>query len=117
MKRFLAVIALLLLASSACFALSDSEYTRMKKNNADFAHADQRLSQVWKKLKSSLPKQAFSQLQELQRDWLEYGRDEEATKLINESYSRVEAYTMVTSDRAASLPDLAQNIVSRLKKK
>ena len=116
MKKFFAVIALVLLSASACFALTDSEYLRMKKNNADFARADKRLSQVWTKLKGSLSKRAFSELQELQREWLDSGRDEAAQSYMDDGYSRVEAYTMATSDRADELPDIADSIVRRLRR-
>ena len=116
MKKFFAVIALVLLSASACFALTDSEYLRMKKNNADFARADKRLSQVWTKLKGSLSKRAFSELQELQREWLDSGRDEAAQSYMVDGYSRVEAYTMATSDRADELPEIAKSIRNSLRK-
>ena len=110
MKKVFTVIALVLLSASACFALSDEEYLRMKKNNADFARADRRLSQVWTRLKGSMSARAFSELQDLQREWIDSGRDEEAQSYMNDGYSRVEAYTMATSDRADELPKLAREI-------
>ena len=116
MKKVFAVIALLLLSASACFALTDSEYLRMKKNNADFARADRRLTQVWNRLKDSLSRRAFLELREFQREWLDSGRDEAAQSYMNDGYSRVEAYTMATSDRADELPDIADSIVRRLRR-
>ena len=116
MKRLYAVIALVLLSASACFALSDAEYLRMKKNNADFARADRRLNQVWNRLKDSLSRRAFSELQDLQADWIAWGRDREAEALMNDGYSRAEAYTMATSDRADDLPGIAESIVRRLRR-
>ena len=114
MKKVFAVIALVLLSASACFALSDAEYLRMKKNNADFRKADQRLTQVWKKLKGSLSGRVFAELQALQNDWISFGRDEEAQEYINEGYSRAEAYTMATNERADDLPDIADTIVRKV---
>ncbi len=110
MKRFLAVISLVLLLTSTAFALSNEEYTRMKKNNADFARADKRLSQVWAQLKKDLPKNVFKELQDAQRVWLKDGRDHEANKYMSDGYSFVEAYTMATSDRADELPYIAKEL-------
>ena len=109
MKRVIIAVLLLVLAVPA-FALSDSEYLRMKKNNADFARADRRLTQVWRDLKDSLPRRVFTELQDLQNDWIFGGRDEAAERYMNEGYSRVEAYTMATSDRADELPDIARSL-------
>ena len=110
MKRFLAVITLIFMLISPALALSDAEFLRMKKNNADFARADRRLSQVWNRLKKELPKRVFNVLRDEQRDWVEYGRDEDANAYMEEGYSRVEAYTMATSDRADYLPRRAREI-------
>lgn len=117
MKKLFTATALLLLMVSSAFALSDSEFLRMKKNNADFARADRRLTKVWRKLKVSTPKRAFAELKELQRDWIAYGRDDEAESLMRDGYSRAEAYTMVTSDRADYLPELAQEIIRRMRRR
>ena len=112
MKRVIIAVLLLVLAVPA-FALSDSEYLRMKKNNADFARADRRLTQVWRDLKVSLPRSVFAELQDLQNDWIFGGRDEAAERYMDEGYSRAEAYTMATSDRADELPDIAQRLRRR----
>ena len=68
MRKILAALMLVVMSASVCFALTDAEYLRMKKTNADFARADRRLSQVWKKLKGSLSKEVFAELQEYQRE-------------------------------------------------
>ena len=115
MRKILAALMLVVLSASVCFALTDAEYLRMKKTNADFARADRRLSQVWKKLKGSLSKEVFAELQEYQREWIDSGRDIEAQGLMDEGYSRVEAYTMATSDRADALPRLAKDIARSLR--
>ena len=110
MKRFLATLSLLLLLTVPAFSLSDSEYLRMRKSNADFARADKRLNQVWAGLKKSLPKKVFAQLDKLQREWVASGRDDEAAALMSDGYSRMEAYTMATNDRADSLPKIADSL-------
>ena len=107
MKRLLAVVLVLLL-SVPSFALSDAEYLRMRKSSADFARADKRLSTVWTNLKKSLPKNVFTRLQAEQREWIASGRDEAAEAYIADGYSRMEAYTMATNDRADALPGIAQ---------
>lgn len=110
MKRLVSVLALIFLLSVPAFGLSDSEYLRMRKSNADFARADRNLNQVWSRLRKSLPKNVFTRLDRLQREWVKSGRDEEAASLMEDGYSRIEAYTMVTNDRADSLPKIADDI-------
>ena len=110
MKRLCAVIALVLLMAGTAFALSDAEYLRMRRNNRNFAQADKRLNQVWADLKKSLPKRVFAELEEYQHEWITSGRDIEAQEFIDDGYSKVEAYTMVTHDRADALPQLARDL-------
>lgn len=117
MKRLVSVLALIFLLSVPAFGLTDAEYLRMRKSNADFARADRQLNQVWSRLKKSLPKNVFTRLDKLQREWVKSGRDEEAASLIEEGYSRMEAYTMATSDRADSLPKIADDIRRDLRRK
>ena len=107
MKRLLAVVLVVLLAVPS-FALSDAEYLKMRKSSTDFARADKRLSTVWTNLKKSLPKNVFTKLQAEQREWVASGRDEAAEAYMAEGYSRMEAYTMATNDRADALPGIAQ---------
>ena len=110
MKRFVTVLALMSLMISPAFGLSDKEYLRMRKSNVDFARADRRLNQVWTNLKRSLPRKIFSQLDELQREWVSSGRDDEAAALMDNGYSRIEAYTIATNDRADALPEIAEEL-------
>lgn len=110
MKRFLTALSLLLLLTAPAFALSDAEYLRMRKSSADFARADKKLNQVWARLKKSLPTKVFTQLDKLQREWVASGRDDEAAALMADGYSRMEAYTMATNDRADSLPEIADSL-------
>ena len=110
MKRFVTVLALMFLMISPAFGLSNTEYLRMRRSNVDFARADRKLNQVWTNLKRSLPKKIFTQLDKLQREWVKSGRDEEAAALMDEGYSRMEAYTIATNDRAKSLPEIAEEL-------
>ena len=110
MKRIVSVLALLLLMVSPSFALSDSEYLRMRRNSVAFARADKKLNRVWSQLKKSLPRSVFTELDKVQREWITSGRDTEAEQFMDEGYSRVEAYTMVTNDRADSLPNIAKEL-------
>ena len=107
MKKFLSALMLLILISAPAFALSDADYLKMKRNSQSFARADRKLTNTWNKLKKSLPDYAFQELQKNQREWVKKGRDDEAKKYIKEGYSRTEAYTLATNDRANKLPEIA----------
>ena len=109
MKKIISALALLILMSGAALALSDAEYLKMKRNSQSFARADRKLTNVWNKLKKSLPDYVFSELQKNQREWIRKGRDDKAKEYIKEGYSRTEAYTMATNDRANALPALADD--------
>ena len=113
MKKFFSVLALLILVAAPAvglrpaFALSDAEYLKMKRNSQSFARADRKLTNTWNKLKKSLSEDAFEDLKKNQREWIQKGRDDDAKKYIKEGYSRTEAYTFATNDRANKLPDIA----------
>ncbi|MDY6400632.1 MAG: hypothetical protein SPL10_06930 [Synergistales bacterium] len=112
MKKLISVIALLVLMAAPSFALSDAEYLKMKKNSQSFARADRKLTNTWNKLKKSLPEFVFKELQKFQSTWVKKGRDDDAKNYIKEGYSRTEAYTMATNDRANALPEIAQNLMN-----
>ena len=114
MKRLLAVAALVMTMCTPALALSDASYIKMKKNSPEFAQADKRLSRVWTNLKKSLNKKVFAELQKDQRQWVASGRDDAADAYMDEGYSRTEAYTQATKDRADFLPSLAEEIAERL---
>ena len=115
MRRIFIAVLLLLVAVPA-LALTETEYTRMRRNSAAFARANRRLSQVWTSLRRELPKNVFTELRARQREWLSSGRDEAAERYMDEGYSRVQAYTMATSDRADVLPDIADEIRAQLRR-
>jgi len=54
MKRFISIVALVLVFAVPAFALSDAEYLRMKKSSTDFAEADKFLSDAYKNVKSGV---------------------------------------------------------------
>lgn len=89
--------------AGSAFALSDKEYLRMKKSSAEFAEADEFLADAYSALKQVMSKSRFKTLQEEQREWIASGRDEEAEAFMNEGYSRIEAYTKATEERAEEL--------------
>lgn len=116
-KRFISALMLILLLSVPSYPLSDSEYLSMKRSSSDFARADRKLNQVWANLKKTLPKNVFTQLDKLQKEWLKSGRDEAAEKLMNDGYSRMEAYTMATSERAAELPEIVREVREEMRQR
>lgn len=111
MKRILSALTLTLIFAGAAFGLSDSEYLRLKKSNADFASADRELTRVYKRLQNRLPGWAFKILREEQREWIDGWRDEDARMYMDKGYSRAEAYTLATNDRAEYLPKRARAIM------
>ena len=100
MKRLLAALILILALYVPAHALSDEDYIRLKRYPA-FAEADRELTQAYNKAKESMTYADFQELRESQREWIESGRDREARRLMREEYTRVEAYTEVTRNRAA----------------
>ena len=107
MKKILSALLLFVFISAPAFALSDAEYLKMKRNSQSFARADRKLTNTWNKLKKSLPEEVFEKLQKDQRSWIKKGRDDAANSYISEGYSRTEAYTFATNDRANKLPEIA----------
>ena len=100
MKRLLAVLTLVLALYVPAYALSDEEYIRLKRYPA-FAEADRSLASAYNDAKDSMIHSAFEDLRDSQREWIDYGRDREARRLMRQDYSRAEAYTEVTRRRTA----------------
>lgn len=55
MKRIFSALLLAALLAGPAFGLSDGEYLRLKRLNEDFALADKRLTQVWKRFQDRMP--------------------------------------------------------------
>ena len=108
------VCALLILLLAVCsvpaFALSDAEYRAMMKNS-EFAHADRKLNETWKRVSKTLSGSALEHLKQNQREWIKTGRYASAEAYLEE-YSRVEAYTIATNLRADELLELANSLSS-----
>ena len=101
MKRFMSALVLITVLCVPAFALSDAEYLKMKKD-PKFAEADRALTRAYNQAKESMTKAHFEHLKKLQLDWIQYGRDEEAERLMEEGHSRLSAYTEATRNRAES---------------
>ena len=110
MKRIITAAVLVMMLGAQAFALSDEEYLRLKKSSADFARADRNLTQVWKKVTGSMSGRSLRIIREEQREWISEGRDDAAETYMDMGYSRAEAYTMATNERAEYLPELAREI-------
>ena len=110
-KRLIISAAMTLILAGSAFALTDAEYNTLRKSNADFARADRNLTQVWKKIAGKMSGASFKRLQSEQRYWISEGRDDEAERYMEMGYSRAEAYTMATNDRAEYLSERAREIM------
>lgn len=102
MRRLFTVIAVLLIISAPAFALSDAEYLRMKKN-PEFAEADSELTEAYNEAKEILDKSEFAAFRQDQRDWIAKQRDVRAKTFMEDGYSRGEAYTKATLERASGI--------------
>ena len=114
-KFFMSFLFLITILATSVFALSDAEYKKMMKN-PEFARADKRLNQTWKKVSKSLKGSALDRLKQNQREWINTGRDASAEEFMGD-YSRVEAYTIATNLRADELPTLAKSLAASPSKK
>ena len=108
MKRLMSIVAVILVFAVPALALSDSEYLRMKKSSADFAAADKFLSDAYNNVKNVMSRSEFASIKEEQREWIKSGRDEAARAFMNEEYSKIEAYTKATEERAEELYHIFQ---------
>ncbi len=116
MKRFLAVVTLVLMLAAPSFALTNKEYGRLMSNE-DFARADRRLNRVYTDLRRTVSKAVWRVLSGEQKEWISWGRDEDAQVYIDDGYSRTEAYTKATNDRAKRLPQRAKEISRELSRR
>lgn len=102
MKRLVIVVALMLVISAPAFALSDAEYRRMMKD-PEFAAADRELTNAYNEAKEIMDKSEFAAFRRDQRDWIAKQRDVRAKTFMEDGYSRVEAYTKATLERAEGI--------------
>ncbi|MBR1485972.1 MAG: DUF1311 domain-containing protein [Synergistaceae bacterium] len=102
MKRLFSIFAFLLVFCVPAFALSDAEYRKMMKN-PDFAAADKELNNAYNEAKEIMDKEEFAGFKKDQRDWNAKQRDVRAKTFMEDGYSRVEAYTKATLERAEGI--------------
>lgn len=105
MKRLFATLTLVFMFCVPAFALSDAEFLKMKKDS-DFREADKHLNRVYKEAQNSMTKSDFEKIKSEQSNWIKSGRDEAAKKLLKQNqahYSKTEAYTEVTLQRAKEI--------------
>ena len=111
-KKFLLLTFALLVSvfvlSSTAFALSDKEYKQFMRT-PEFAKADKALNAAWQNAKNSLDGNEFETLKKNQRSWVKSGRDNEAKPLLRKM-KRVQAYAIVTDNRAKYINDYVQNL-------
>lgn len=83
MKKICAVIILItVIFSIPSFALSDEEYRAMMKN-PDFARANNKLNDTWKRVSKKLNAPVIERLKVEMREWLNAGRDFDADNFMD----------------------------------
>ena len=102
MKRLISIVAIIFIYSVPAFALSDAEYLKMKKD-PEFAKADRELTRAYNQAKKSMSKEDFADFREDQRQWIARDRDVRAKTFMEDGYSKVEAYTEATLERARGI--------------
>lgn len=124
MKRFFAVITIVFILAVPSFALSNREYGDLM-SNPEFARADRKLNKVYTDLRRTVSKAVWSVLKDEQKEWIDWGRDEDAQaymdkyarKYSDEEYRWVKAYTMATNDRADYLPRRARELAREMSRR
>ncbi len=102
MKRLLFVFAVMFVMSAPAFGLSDSEYRRMMKD-PEFSAADRELTNAYNEAKRIMSESEFAGFRRDQRDWIAKQRDVRAKTFMEDGYTRVEAYTKATLERARGI--------------
>ena len=123
MKRFLAVVTLVFILAAPSFALTNREYGNLM-SNPEFARADRRLNQIYADLRRTVSRAVWSVLKDEQKEWVDWGRDEDAQAYMDEyAYIRnekqrwIKAYTMATNDRANYLPRRARELAREMSRR
>lgn len=102
MKSLFSVFILMVVLCVPAFALSDAEYRKMK-NDPNFAEADRELNYAYDEAKEIMDEAEFAVFKRDQRDWIAKQRDVRAKTFMEDGYSRVEAYTRATLERARGI--------------
>lgn len=89
-----------LLLNVSAYALSDADYENLKSKSSEFAEADKRLGETWKKVRANLSEEANNSLRSEQRDWIKSGWDARANELMNDNdLPKSQAYTQAINER------------------
>lgn len=102
MKRLICALAAVAVLCVPAFALSNSEYLKMKKDSA-FNEADGHLTRAYNQAKNSMSASDFEKLKREQRQWVADGRDKEAKRLMRNGFDKLGAYTDATLNRAREI--------------
>ena len=105
-KRILSALVLIAVLAGSAYALSDKDYTRMKRESSVFREADRKLGAVWHRIEDEITKPArsvFEILKSEQRDWIKSGRDRVAKKYMNDGFDDYNAYAIATYERIGYL--------------
>ncbi|MBQ3396501.1 MAG: DUF1311 domain-containing protein [Synergistaceae bacterium] len=99
MRRLFVVIEAVFMIYAPAFGLSDSEYSKMMKD-PEFSAADRELARAYNEAKRIMSESEFAGFRRDQREWIAKQRDVRAKTFMEDGYSRVEAYTKATLERA-----------------
>jgi hypothetical protein len=107
-KQILAFLVLLFAVMFAmngtAAALPDSEVQQLTRISPDFKRAENRILSIWKNLTPDQRKR----IRDEQIGWIETIRDIEAWELMDQGFSKAEAYTIVTDNRSDYLINYAR---------
>ena len=107
MKRFISALLLVALFAGSAAALTNKEYSAMKKQDKHFREADDRLNELWKELKSIMPAKDFKALDKDREEWVRKGREDSAKNLMNDNnLDKISAYTTATLERITYLAEI-----------
>ena len=102
MRRLFVVIEAVFMIYAPAFGLSDSEYSKMMKD-PEFSAADRELARAYNEAKRIMSESEFAGFRRDQREWIAKQRDVRAKTFMEDGYSRVEAYTKATLERARGI--------------
>lgn len=85
------------------FGLTDSEYFELMNSCPSFKDAEDDLNKVWSKYYRTVDIEARKYVLDNQKQWIKYGRDNEANELISKGYEKCLAYTSSVRLRIYSL--------------
>ena len=115
MKKYSMTISLLtisllvvLLTAPFAFALSDSDYNKIRAKSAHFRTAEKYLAQTWQEATKIMSAADFNKLKAEQKQWIASGRDKDAAAMHKnmDNVSLADAYALGTSMRNTKITGL-----------